>query len=98
MYLVKLRSPIAVWFLGALTFGVYYFYWFYKVNEEAAILTKDESANPGLSLLAATLGAFLIVPAIWTHITTVNRVGRATGFEPGRSEERRVGKECRSRW
>lgn len=28
-------------------------------------------------------GGHRFVPAIWTHITTVNRVGRATGFEPG---------------
>ncbi len=83
MHEVKLRSPVAVWFLGAITFGIYYWYWFYKVNEEAAILSNDENANPGLSLLAATLGAILIVPAIWTHITTANRVGRATGYPAG---------------
>jgi hypothetical protein len=83
MHQVKLRSPVAVWFLGFLTLGIYYWYWFYKANEEAAILSNDENANPGLSLLAATLGAIVIVPAIWTHITTANRVGRATGYEAG---------------
>ena len=82
MYLVKLRSPIATILLGLLTFGFYYLYWFYKVNEEAAILNDDERAKPGLSLLAASLGAFLIVPPFWTHWTTASRVGRATGYRP----------------
>jgi hypothetical protein len=62
MYHVKLRPPIAVILLGWITLGFYYFYWFYKANEEAAILSGDESAKPGLSLLAASLGWFLIIP------------------------------------
>ena len=79
MHQVKLRSPLAVIFLGLITFGIYYWYWFYKVNEEAAILSNDEDANPGLSLLAATLGALLVVPVFWTHWTTANRVANAVG-------------------
>src|SRR5437870_3059121 len=71
---VKLRSPIGVFFLALITGGIYYFYWFYRVNEEAAIISRDEEANPGLSLLAATLGILLIVPFFWTHWTTANRV------------------------
>jgi hypothetical protein len=55
---VKLRSPIGVFFLALVTGGIYYFYWFYRVNEEAAILNRDEKANPGLSLLATTVGCF----------------------------------------
>lgn len=77
---VKLRSPFAVILLGFVTGGIYYFYWFYKVNEEAAIIARDEDANPGLSLLAASLGALLIVPVFWTHFTTAKRIGDATGF------------------
>jgi hypothetical protein len=82
MYHVKLRSPIAVIFLGWITLGFYYLYWFYKVNEEAAIIAGDESAKPGLSLLAASFGWLLIIPPFWTHWTTANRVGRATGHRP----------------
>jgi hypothetical protein len=77
---VKLRSPIGVFFLALVTGGIYYFYWFYRVNEEAAIISRDEKANPGLSLLAATVGWLLIVPPFWTHWTTAKRVGKATGF------------------
>src|SRR5205809_3215450 len=46
LYLVKLRSPIGALLLVLLTLGLYYFYWFHKVNEEAAILNDDESAMP----------------------------------------------------
>jgi hypothetical protein len=76
---VKTRNPIGVFFLAFFTLGIYYLYWFYKVNEEAAVIAGDEDANPGLSLLATTLGAVLIIPPFWTHWTTANRVGRATG-------------------
>lgn len=78
MHQVKLRSPVGVIFFGMITFGIYYWYWFYKVNEEAAILANDENANPGVSLLAATVGSLLIVPVFWTHWTTAKRVGAAT--------------------
>jgi hypothetical protein len=77
---VKLRSPIGVSFLSFITAGIYYLYWFYRVNEEAAIISRDEDANPGLSLFAASLGALLIVPVFWTHWTTAKRVGDATGY------------------
>lgn len=79
MYLVKLRSPIGAIFLGWITLGFYYLYWFYKANEEAGILNDDDKAKPGVSLLAATLGWLLIIPPFWTHWTTAKRVGRATG-------------------
>jgi len=82
MYLVKLRSPIAAILLGWITLGIYYLYWFYKVNEEAGILNDDDNAKPGVSLLAVTLGWFLIVPPFWSHWTTAKRVGKATGRPP----------------
>jgi hypothetical protein len=83
MYHVKLRSPVGVFFLALITGGIYYFYWFYRVNEEAAILSGDEDAKPALSLLATTLGVLLIIPFFWTHWTTAQRVGKATGEPPG---------------
>jgi len=79
----KLRNPIGVMFLGFFTAGIYYLYWFYSVNSEAAVASRDENAKPGLSLLAASLGAFLIVPLFWTHWTTAKRVGAATGRPAG---------------
>jgi uncharacterized protein DUF4234 len=69
-------------FLGMFTLGIYYLYWFYSINSEAAVASRDENAKPGLSLLAASLGAFLIIPLFWTHWTTAKRVGVATGRHP----------------
>jgi hypothetical protein len=83
MHVNKIRNPIGVFFLGFITFGIYYWHWFYSVNSEAATITNDQKAKPGLSLLAATLGGLLIVPAIWTHWTTAQRVGNATGQPAG---------------
>lgn len=83
MYHLKLRSPVGVFFLAIITGGIYYLYWYYRVNEEAAILSNDESAKPAVSLLAITVGALLIVPFFWSHWATANRVGRATGQPPG---------------
>lgn len=54
-YHTKLRSPVGVFFLAMITGGIYYAYWFYKINEEAAILSGDENAHPGL--FAARLDA-----------------------------------------
>ena len=76
---IKIRNPIAVFFLGVITLGIYYIYWFYAINSEAAIIANDRKAKPGLSLLAVTLGALLIVPWFWSHWTTAARVGKATG-------------------
>jgi hypothetical protein len=66
MHDVKTRNPVGIFFLAFFTFGIYYLYWFYKVNEEAAIISGDEDANPGLSLLAASVGWLLIIPPFWT--------------------------------
>lgn len=80
---VKLRSPIGVFFLALITAGIYYVYWYYRVNEEAAILANDDDAKPMVSVLAITLGAFLIVPFFWSHWATARRVGAATGQPAG---------------
>lgn len=76
----KLRSPLAVALLGLVTLGIYVLVWYYKVNREMADLGKatgrtDELGDsPGKSLLAVTLGAFVVVPAILSVINTFKRV------------------------
>jgi hypothetical protein len=37
----KLRNPIGVMFLGFFTLGIYYLYWFYSVNSEAAVAAHE---------------------------------------------------------
>jgi Domain of unknown function (DUF4234) len=87
----KIRSPWAAALLPIVTLGIYYFVWYYKINREMADLgrahgkTDELGDSPGKSLLAVTLGALIIVPAIVSVIHTAQRIQRAqrlTGVDP----------------
>jgi len=86
----KTRDPLGVALLTLLTLGVYFFVWYYKVNREMSELgrargTDELGDNPGNSLLAVTLGALIIVPAIVSVYNTFLRTqaaARLTGVEP----------------
>jgi hypothetical protein len=56
------RDPLAVLGLSIITLGIYWLYWYYKINDEIRLYEKDPTVSPGRSLLAVTLGVFLIVP------------------------------------
>jgi hypothetical protein len=79
----KIRSPWAAALLPIVTIGIYYFVWYYKINREMADLgrargkTDELGDSPGKSLLAITLGALIIVPAILSTIHTAQRIQRA---------------------
>jgi Domain of unknown function (DUF4234) len=79
----KIRSPWAAALLPIVTLGIYYFVWYYKINREMADLgrargkTDELGDSPGKSLLAITLGALIIVPAIVSTIHTAQRIQRA---------------------
>jgi hypothetical protein len=73
----KKRSPVGVWLgLPLITFGVYYFVWFYKINSEAKRYLRDPSMRPGNSLLAILVGGILIVPPFIAIYRTGVRVQR----------------------
>ena len=58
----KKRDPLGVLGLSVITLGIYWFYWYYKVNDEIRRFQKDENVRPGIALLAVTLGWLIIVP------------------------------------
>lgn len=56
------RNPLGVLGLSIITLGIYWLYWYYKVNDEIRRYEKDDSVRPGIALLAMTLGWIVIVP------------------------------------
>lgn len=87
----KVRNPWAVLGLTLITFGFYGWYWWYQINREMAELGRvkvdeDLGDSPGVSLLAYSLGSFILIPFIWTVITTairLKRAQRAVGISDG---------------
>lgn len=86
----KIRSPIGVFFLILITLGIYGIFWWYFVNREMADYGKAKGTtelgdSPGKSVLAITLGALIIVPAVLSYINTFKRAQaaqRLTGVDP----------------
>lgn len=81
----KIRNEWGVAGLTVITLGIYGLVWWYKINREMADLgrkggTTELGTNPTLSLLALFPGAILIVPAIWTIITTYGRAKKSQEF------------------
>ena len=73
----KRRNPLAVWIgLPLITLGIYYFVWWYKINDEAKRFLNDQSINPVLSVVAVTLGAIVIVPPFVSAYGTTQRIAR----------------------
>ena len=73
----KRRNPAAVWIgLPLITLGIYYFVWWYKVNDEARRFLNDPSINPALSVVAVTIGAIVVVPPFISAYTTTQRIAR----------------------
>lgn len=76
---VKPRNPVAVGFLS-LTIVYLPFYWYF-INKELKQLGEargiDLGSSPGVSALAGSLGALLIIPPYWTSYTTTERIKTA---------------------
>jgi hypothetical protein len=75
----KIRSAVAVAVLTVVTLLIYLFFWWYFINREMADYgrrrgTTELGESPTKSVLAITLGALVIVPAVWTIVTTFKRV------------------------
>ncbi len=77
----KIRNLWIVLLLLLVTFGLYYLYWYYVVNRELRDYGRHQDStldiDPGMSLLAITLGSFLIVPPFVSAWRTVKRVRTA---------------------
>jgi uncharacterized protein DUF4234 len=68
------RNPLGVLGLSLITLGIYGFYWYYKVNEEILLYTRDDTISPTRSLLAVIPGFLLIVPPFIAYYNTANHI------------------------
>lgn len=83
---VKGRNPFGVLGLSIITFGIYYWYWWYQINREM----RDSSAgripvDPIMSLVAITFGVFILIPPFVSFHKTGRRAQEA-GRLAGRPE------------
>jgi hypothetical protein len=86
---VKVRSPWAVALLPFITFGIYHFVWWYKINKELKAYGEakgyDLGQNPTNSLLALIPGFIIIVPPLvsyWRGTKRVMGAAKLGGKEP----------------
>ena len=76
------RNPLGVLGLSLITFGIYFLYWYYKVNDELRRFEHDESISPTRSLMAMLFGWIIIVPpfiAIWNTANHIQAAERRAG-------------------
>ena len=68
------RNPLGVLGLSVITLGIYFFYWFWKINDELRIYKRDESISPTRSLMAMLFGWLIIVPPFIAMYNTSKHV------------------------
>lgn len=79
---VVLRNPWAVLGLTVITLGIYSWFWWFFINAEMRDLGRVRGVDglghsPGMSTLAYVAGGWLLIPIIWTTVTTCRRVQRS---------------------
>lgn len=76
------KRNILLWYvIGIITIGIGFIVWYYGLNKQAKQLADHKGWSPGLSVVAVTLGALIIIPAIVSHWRTWSRVREATGLD-----------------
>lgn len=76
----KVRDEGLVVLWTVITLGIYNLFWYYRINREMRDFGRahgDEqlaNSNPVLSILAVTIGALVIVPAIVSYWKTTGRI------------------------
>lgn len=79
------RNPLGVLGLSFITIGIYFLYWYYKVNDELRRYTSDQTISPTRSLMAMIFGWLIIVPpfiAMWNTAKHLQDVEGRGGISP----------------
>jgi hypothetical protein len=73
---VKKRNPFLVFVWSIVTFGIYYFVWYYKINRELRDAAGID-VSPVVALVAVTIGWLVIVPPFVSWYRTFERIRSA---------------------
>jgi Domain of unknown function (DUF4234) len=79
------RNPLGVLGLSFITIGIYFFYWYWKINDELSSFEHDDSISPTRSLMAILFGWIIIVPpfiAIYNTAKHVQADEQRLGVQP----------------
>jgi hypothetical protein len=68
------RNPLGVLGLSFITIGIYFFYWYWKINDELSTFEHDDSISPTRSLMAILFGWIIIVPPFIAISNTAKHV------------------------
>ncbi|MDP8911889.1 MAG: DUF4234 domain-containing protein [Actinomycetota bacterium] len=91
---VKIRNPLGVFALSLVTLGIYSIFWYYFIHRELRDYGRGSAQqsegvrrlreiSPGTSVLAITLGGFLIVPpfvSAWRSFGRIETAQRVSGI------------------
>jgi hypothetical protein len=70
----KKRSPLGVLGLAFITVTIYFFVWYYKINDEIRRFENDQTISPTRSLMAMIFGWLIIVPPFIAMYNTAKHV------------------------
>lgn len=91
---IEVRRPLRVAALSAITFGIYFIFWYWQINREMRDFGagRGDSELAGLrpwgSVLAITVGAWVVIPKLVSLLRTLSRV---QWIELSTSGEKRTG-------
>ena len=68
------RNPLGVLGLSFITLGIYFLYWYYKINDDLRRFEHDDTISPARSLMAMIFGWILIVPPFIAMYNTAKHV------------------------
>jgi hypothetical protein len=82
------KRNIVLWYIiSIVTLGIGGLVWYYKINAHAKRIAQNKGWSPGLSVVAVTLGAFLLlIPplvSIWKTWSRVREATHADGMSAG---------------
>jgi hypothetical protein len=82
----KQRNIVLWYVISIVTLGIGGLVWYYLINADAKRLAQHKGWSPGMSVVAVTLGAILIVPpfvSIWKTWSRVREATNADGMSAG---------------